>query len=84
MGSLQPSIVYLTECMEKKKEKLKESERLAFIQLIDAITNGIHSRFGNIMGNEKVMASSIFLPKFKNTWTENNFQLQKVNCIHFF
>ena len=44
MGSLLPTIVYLTECMEKKQEKLKESERLAFIRLIDAITDGIHKR----------------------------------------
>ena len=67
MGSLLPTIVYLTECMEKKKEKLKESERLAFIPLIDAITDGIHKKFGNIVGNEKVIASSILLPKFKDT-----------------
>ena len=33
MGSLLSTIVYLTECMEKKQEKLKESERLAFIPL---------------------------------------------------
>ena len=58
MGSLLPTIVYLTECMEKKKEKLKESERLAFIPLIDAIIDGIHKRFGNVMSNEKVIASS--------------------------
>ena len=37
-GSLLPSIVYLTKCMGKKKEKLKESEKLSFIPLIDAIT----------------------------------------------
>ena len=76
-GSLLPTIVYLTERMEKKKEKLKKSEKLAFIPLIDAITDGIHKRFGNIMGNEKVIASSILLPKFKDTWTEDNLQLQK-------
>ena len=29
------------------------------------------------MGNEKVIALSILLPKFKDTWTEDNFQLQK-------
>ena len=77
MGSLLPIIEYLTECMKKKKEKLKESERLAFIPLIDAITDRIHKRFGNIMDNEKVIASSILLPKFKDTWTEDNFQLPK-------
>ena len=59
------------------KEKLKVSERLAFIQIIDAITDGIHKRLGNIMSNEKVIASSILVPKFKDTWTEDNFQLQK-------
>ena len=74
MGSLLPTIVCLSECIEKKK--LKESERLDFIPLIDAINDGIHKRFGNIMGSEKVFASSI-LPKFKDTWTEDNFQLQK-------
>ena len=67
MGSLLPTVVYLTECMEKKNEKLKESERLAFIPLIDAITARIHKRFGNIMSNEKVTASSILRPKFKDT-----------------
>ena len=77
MGSLLPTIVYLTKCMRKTKEKLKESERLAFIPLIDAKTDGIHKRFDNIMGNEKMIASSIPLPKFKDTWTEDNFQLQK-------
>ena len=77
MGSLPPTIVCLTECIEKKKEKLKESERLAFIPLIDATNDGIHKRFGNIMGNEKMIASSILLPKPKDTWTEDNFQLQK-------
>ena len=66
MCSLLPTIVYLTDSMEKKKEKLKESERLVVIPLIDAVTDGIHKRFGNIMGNEKVIASSI-LPKFKDT-----------------
>ena len=75
MSSLLPTIVCLTECIEKKKEKLKENKKLAFISLIDAITDGIHKRFGNIMGNEKVIASSILLPKFKDTWTEDNFQL---------
>ena len=60
----------------KEKRKLKESERLSFISLIEATTDGIHRRFGNIMGNEKVIASSI-LPKFEDTWTEDNFQLQK-------
>ena len=34
-------------------------------------------RFGNIIGNEKVIALSILLPKFEDTWTEDNFQLQK-------
>ena len=77
MGSLLPTKVYLTECMKKKKEKLKESKRLAFVPLIDAIIDGIHKSFGNIMGNEKVIASFILLPKFKDTWTEDNFQLQK-------
>ena len=72
MGRLLPTIVYLTECMEKKREKLKESEKLAFISLTDVITDGINKRFGNIMGNEKVITSSIFLPKFKDTWTEDN------------
>ena len=76
MGSLLPTIVYLTERMEKR-EKLKGSERLAFIPLIDAITDGIHKRLSNIMGNEKVIASSILLPKFKDVWTEDSFQLQK-------
>ena len=56
--SLLPTIVYLTECMEKKREKLKESEKVAFISLVDAITEGIYKRFCNIMGNEKVMAFS--------------------------
>ena len=77
IGSLLPTTIYVTECMEKKKEKLKESERLAFIPLIDAVTDGIRKRFGNIMGIEKVIASSILLPKFEDTWTEDNFQLQK-------
>ena len=77
MGSLLPTIVYLTECMKKKKGKLKESERLAFIQLIDAISDGIRKRFGNIIDNEKVIATFILLPKFEDTWTEDNFQLQK-------
>ena len=57
----------------KKEQKLKDSERLAFIPLIDTITDGIHKRFGNMMGNEKVIASFILLPKFKNTWREDNF-----------
>ena len=65
MGSLLPTIVRLTECIKKKK--LKESERLAFIPLTDAVTDGIHKRFGNIMSNEKVIVSSILLPKFKDT-----------------
>ena len=77
MGSLLPTIVYSTECVEKKKEKLKETERLAFVPLIDAITDGTHKRFGNIMGNEKMIASSVLLPKFKDAWTEDNFHLQK-------
>ena len=83
MGSLLPHIVYLTECMEKKQEKWKESKRLAFIPIIDAVIDGMHKRFGNIMGNEKMIVSSV-LPKFKDTLTEDNFQLQKGNCKHFF
>ena len=84
MDSLPSTIAYLTDSIEKKKEKLKKSERLAFISLIDAVTDGIHKRFRNIMGNEKVIASSILLPKFKDIWTEDNFQLQKGNSQIYF
>ena len=77
MGSLLPTIVYLIKCMEKKKDKLNENHKVIFKPLLDAITAGTQKRFGDIIENEKVIASSIFLPKYKDTWTDDQRQLQK-------
>ena len=77
MGSLLPPIVYLIECMEKKKEKLNENHLVIFKPLLDAIIAGIQKRFGDIIENEKAIASSILLPKYKDTWTDDQRQLQK-------
>ena len=62
-----------------KRQNLKpvKNDRSGLLVLIDAITDGIHKRLGNTMGKEKVIASSFLLPKYKDTWTEDNFQLQK-------
>ena len=87
-GSLLPTIVYLVECLKAKKEKLKENEKIVFLPILDAITSGISERFSDIMSNEKMIASTILLPKFKDTWTDDNKQLQKgkiaVVCFLFF
>ena len=77
MGSLLPTIVYLIECMEKKKEKLNENHKVIFKPLLDVIIAGIQKRFGDIIENEKAIASSILLPKYKDTWTDDQRQLQK-------
>lgn len=39
--------------------------------------SGIHKKFDEVMEDEKVIASSILIPKFKDNWTDDNLQVQK-------
>ena len=77
MGTLLPTIVYLLECLRKKKEQLLESEQLVYVPLVDAIIEGVRKRFDSKMMNKQLIASSILLPKYKDGWTDDNMQLRR-------
>ena len=77
MGTLLRTIIYLLECLQKEKEKLQKNGKLYMVPLVDALYTGIHKRFDEVMEDEKVIASSILIPKFKDNWTDDNLQVQK-------
>ena len=46
------------------------------LPLVDALIAGIHKRF-DVMDDKHVIDSSILIPKFKDSWTDDDSQLQK-------
>ncbi|CAB3998767.1 Hypothetical predicted protein [Paramuricea clavata] len=77
MGTLLLTIVYLLECLENDKENLQRNGKQYVVPLVDDLCTGICKRFGEVMDDEQVIASSILISKFKANWTDDELQLQK-------
>ena len=64
MGWLLPTLYELQSKMEKVRRSTHYCKALA-----SAIIDGINERFGEMMKDRELIASSILVPKFKNHWT---------------
>ena len=64
MGWLLPTVYQLHSKMEKVRRSTQYCNALA-----SAIIDGIEKRFGKMMKDPELIASSILVPKFKNQWT---------------
>ena len=84
LSTLLPTIVFLLECLKKKKERFLESEQLVYVSLVDAIIEGIRKRRDSKIMNRQLIVSSILIPKYKDGWTGGNMQLRRRLAGHLF
>ncbi|KAJ8358396.1 hypothetical protein AAFF_G00010350 [Aldrovandia affinis] len=68
MGWLLPTIYQL----EVKLKRMATANKVKVcLPLVQAIQQGIQKRFGEMMQDPELIATSILLPKFKTSWTDN-------------
>ena len=72
MGWLLPILYELLSKMEKVKQSTPYCKVLS-----SAIIDGIKTRFGSMMEDEKLIAAAILIPKFKTDWTTRSVIIEK-------
>ncbi|XP_051800990.1 uncharacterized protein LOC127537594 isoform X1 [Acanthochromis polyacanthus] len=65
MGWLLPTITLLSVKLDRVKLQLKYCR-----PLVDALQEGIKTRFGTMAKDPELIAAAILLPKFRTTWTK--------------
>ncbi|KAJ8405309.1 hypothetical protein AAFF_G00323000 [Aldrovandia affinis] len=81
MGWLLPTIYQL----EVKLKRMATANNVKVcLPLVQAIQQGIQKRFGEMMQDPELIATSILLPKFKTSWTDNADIIQRGELLSTF
>ena len=75
MGYLAPTVTILRGKLSNKLDIP------AMKPLVQALLNGIDTRFEIIMKDEKIIAAAMLHPKFKDDWTTDNDVIEKGTTV---
>ena len=87
LNILQGWIIYAYELPaannNQLQEKLNKQESACKVctPLIDALQHGIQKRFGEAMKDPELIAAAILLPRFRASWTTDDYILKSVNIL---
>ena len=76
MGFLLPTINLLQDKLNKQESACK-----VCTPLIDALQHGIQKHFGEAMKDPELIAAAILLPRFRASWTTDDYILKSGNIL---